>query len=181
MRVELRQARPDDAQAIACIEVETWHTTYAGMLADRALLAMSPHRQAHMWSAALRLSPGDIWVAEDQQDGLLGFGYCGPQRDRSLPFDGEIYMLYVLPDAQGMGIGRALLQRLFARLAECRLRSALIWVLRVNPSRFFYERLGGKLACQRQIPFGGEAVPALGYGWVDLVAVPLPPRKSSAR
>src|SRR5665213_1554517 len=34
----VRQARLEDAQAIARIEIETWRATYAGMLPDRVLL-----------------------------------------------------------------------------------------------------------------------------------------------
>ena len=180
MRVELGPAGPGDAPAIARVEVETWRTTYAGMLADSSLLAMSPERQARLWAGPIKLSPRDTWVARTEE-GIVGFGYCGPQRDHRLPFAGEVYMLYVLPDAQGLGIGRQLLRAMFARLEECCLHSALIWVLRQNPSRFFYERLGGRLACQRNIAFGGEQVPALGYGWGNLVPTPHRPKRSSAR
>ena len=41
----VRPARLADAEAIARIEVETWRTTYAGMLPDRVLLNMSERRQ----------------------------------------------------------------------------------------------------------------------------------------
>jgi hypothetical protein len=74
------------------------------------------------------------------------------------------------PDAQGRGTGRLLLLALFARLVDCGHRSALIWVVRANPSRYFYERLGGKLIAHRIIPLGGQPVEAVGYGWSDLPA-----------
>lgn len=168
----IRPARLADARAIGQIEIETWRSTYAGMLPDRVLLGMSEQRQAASWAGFLRHRPSDVYVAEGAAPAarLLGFGNCGPQRDPAFDFAGEIYTLYVAPDAQGNGLGRLLLLALFARLVECGHRSALIWVVQANPARFFYERLGGALVLQRAIPLGGEMVAALGYGWRDLGA-----------
>ena len=57
------------------------------------------------------------------------------------------------------------------RLMRRGLPSALVWVLRDNPSRFFYERLGGKAVATRPISVGGIDVDAVAYGWRDLAAV----------
>ncbi len=167
----IRQARAGDAQSIALVELETWRATYAGILADDVLLTMSVERLARRWSHHIRGAPGSVLVYEEERKRLLGFGHCGRQRDGTLGYEGEIYMLYVLPDAQGMDIGRKLLLALFERLVQQRLRSALVWVVRANPSRFFYERMGGRLVLQRQIPVGGQPVEAVGYGWADLPAL----------
>ena len=168
----IRQARLADARAIGQIETETWRATYAGMLPDRVLLGMSEQRQAASWAGFLRHRPGDVYVAEAAAPAvrLLGFGNCGPQRDPAFDFAGEVYTLYVAPDAQGSGLGRQLLLALFARLVQSGHGSALVWVVQANPARFFYERLGGKLVLQRAIPLGGELVAAAGYGWRDLGA-----------
>jgi ribosomal protein S18 acetylase RimI-like enzyme len=169
----IRQARLADARAIGRIEVETWRSTYAGMLPDRVLLNMSEQRQTASWAGFLRHRPGDVYVAERRSASprIRGFGNCGPQRDPGFGFAGEVYTLYVAPDAQGAGLGRQLLLALFTRLLHCGHRSALIWVVRANPARFFYERLGGKLVLHRSIPLGGEPVEAVGYGWRDLAAL----------
>jgi ribosomal protein S18 acetylase RimI-like enzyme len=171
--VTIRQARLGDARAIGRIEVETWRSAYAGMLPDRVLLGMSEQRQTASWAGFLRHRPGDVFVAESEgaEVSLLGFGNCGPQRQHAFGFGGEVYTLYVTPEAQGFGLGRQLLLALFTRLVHCGHRSALVWVVRANPARFFYERLGGKLALHRPIPVGGEPVEAVGYGWRDLRAL----------
>src|SRR5690349_22388225 len=115
-----RPARLQDARAIARIDVETWRTTYAGMLPDRVLLRMSTERQAGTWAGFVRHRPGDVLVAEHRQVGttsgdivLAGFGNCGPQRDAVLGYAGEVYTLYIAPEAQGRGLGRLLLLGLF--------------------------------------------------------------------
>ena len=44
-------------------------------------------------------------------------------------------------------------------------------MLRDNPARFFYERLGGKLASHRKLQVAGVSVEAIAYGWRDLASV----------
>jgi len=167
----VRPARGEDAAAIARVEVETWRATYPGILPDRVLVGMSLERQRGSWAGLIRYRPGDVLVAEREDWGLVGFGNCGAQRDTNLPFDGEVFTLYVAPEAQNQGIGRDLLRAMFARLLEKGRGSALIWVISANPSRFFYERQGGKRALFRKIRVGGELVDAIAYAWPDLTKV----------
>jgi GNAT superfamily N-acetyltransferase len=167
----IRRARIGDAAAIAAIEVETWRATYAGILADATLVGMSVARKTRQWTYELRHGLRGVWVWEDEDARLLGFGHCGRQRLRSLAHDGEITMLYVLPDAQGQGIGRQLLVAMLADLRRRGMRSALVWVLEANPARFFYQHQGGRLALRRLIDVDGRPVAALAYGWSDLDAV----------
>ncbi len=167
----IRAARADDARAIAAIEVETWRSTYPGMLPDRVLLGMSERRLAASWSGLVRRWPRDVLVATDMRDEVIGFGHCGPQKGAALDIAGEIFTLYVTPDAQGKGVGRRLLHALFSRMVESGHDSALAWVIGANPSRFFYERLGGRQLAHRPIPVGGEPVEAVAYGWRDLPAL----------
>ena len=163
----VRPARLEDAKAIARIEVETWRSTYAGMLPDRVLLNMSERRQTASWASFLRHRPEDVWVAL-VGDNVVGFGNCGTQRDSTIRFAGEIYTLYVAPDRQGLGLGRGLLMALFQRLVDTGHATGLVWVVRANPARFFYERLGGLQIMHRPIPVGGQPVEAIAYGWRDL-------------
>lgn len=155
---------------MAAIEIETWRATYAGILADDTLIGLSLTRTTRDWANELRHGANGAWVWQDSDLALLGFGHCGRQRLRAVPFAGEITMLYVLPDAQGQGIGRALLRAMFGELKLQGIDQALVWVLEANPSRFFYERMGGRLALHRLIHFGGQPIAALGYGWSDLGA-----------
>jgi len=166
----VRPARLADAETIARIEVDTWRTTYAGMLPDRVLLGMSERRQSASWASFLRHRPDDVRISHTPKGSITGFGNCGAQRDSAIDFAGEIYTLYVLPDAQGDGAGRALLLALFARLVATGYGSALVWVIRANPARFFYERLGGRQVMHRPIRVGGQPVDAVSYGWRDLAA-----------
>lgn len=165
--ITIRMARPADARGIARIDVETWRATYAGVLPDSYLLGLSDRRRAIGWTNVILKEPRDVRVAVDGAGEVLGFGSCGANRDDG-GFLGEVFTLYVVPDWQNRGIGRRLLVALFSRLVASGRPSAIIWVLRTNPGRFFYERLGGKEVSRKLLNVGGAEVPATGYGWRDL-------------
>ena len=164
----VRAATGADAPAIRRIDVECWRTTYAGLLPDRMLLGLSAAERARVWANYVARHPGDLVVSVDEADRVRGFGNCGPSRETGGVFRGEIFTLYVATDHQGTGIGRALMWALFGRLVRAGLPSAVIWVLRDNPSRYFYERLGGRLASHRPLRVFGATVEAIAYGWPDL-------------
>lgn len=165
----VRPARPTDARAIARLDVETWRTTYAGVLSENYLVGLSERRREIGWRMAIMREPRDVRVAIDVAGTVVGFGSCGPSRSER-HFPGEVFTLYVSPDRQNQGIGRRLLIALFRRLAASGLDAAIVWVLRENPARFFYERVGGRLVSHKPIPVGGSRVEALAYGWSDLPA-----------
>jgi ribosomal protein S18 acetylase RimI-like enzyme len=165
--ITIRSARPEDALGIANLDVETWRATYAGMLSAPYLVGLSARRRELGWHNVILREPRDVRVAVGQGDAILGFGSCGPNRgDRR--FAGEVFTLYVAPDWQNQGIGRRLLIALFRRLVAAGRASAIVWVLRDNPSRFFYERLGGRQVTYKTLAVAGSAVEAVGYGWSDL-------------
>ena len=164
----VRPATRADASEIARIDAETWRTAYPGILPDKVLLDLTPSRLASEWTAQLGHRPEDVRVAEWSGSGVVGFGSCGAARLPVGELSGEVNTLYVAPDFQGRGVGRALLLALFRRLVATGHHSAVIWVLRGNPARFFYERMGGKTAAHRRIAVRGEPIPALAYGWRNL-------------
>ncbi|MFZ2005757.1 MAG: N-acetyltransferase [Stellaceae bacterium] len=165
--ISIRAARLDDAGPIARLDVETWQATYAGILGTPYLAGLTPGRREAGWTNLLRRDPASVKVAIDAAGDVVGFGSCGASRGEP-DFTGEVFTLYVAPDWQNQGIGRSLLLAMFGRLVAHGHRSAVIWVLRKNPSRFFYQRLGGKEVRHKLLPFNGTQVAASGYGWLDL-------------
>lgn len=180
----IRRARREDAAAIARVYVETWQSAYAGLLPEAMLVGMSDVRQAAWWSRALD-DPQEargIFVADESEAGVVGFGSCGPVRDHPEGLNGtekrvgEVYTLYVEPDFQNEGHGRRLLEALFKCLRGLGCDTAVLWMLAENPSRFFYEAMGGRVCGQRTDTMAGQDVDEVAYAWRDLEA-PLVRRK----
>ena len=58
----------------------------------------------------------------------------------------------------------------FAALRSAGVSDAYLWVLAGNPSRFFYESMGGTRIAERQESFAGTLLDEIAYGWTDLGA-----------
>jgi len=55
-----------------------------------------------------QVESGEVSVSQAERSlRILGFGTAGRARSFSPPYEGEFYMLYVLPGFQDLGIGRA--------------------------------------------------------------------------
>lgn len=169
------------AAGIAKVYVDTWRSTYAALLPHRVLLGMSYERQAREWSWVIRnrAEAQPVIVAAEANRGVVGFASFGLSRlgDRPAggPFAGngetnvgEIYTLYVRPEFQERGIGRRLLAAAFNAMVEKGYGCSFLWVLRDNPARYFYERVGGQAVAERRERLWGCTLDEVCYGWPDL-------------
>jgi ribosomal protein S18 acetylase RimI-like enzyme len=140
----IRRATPNDAAAIASIEVGSWQAAYRGLMPEAYLSRLSVAEKTIEWHHNLSKHAA-LWAKrvllalEDQR--ALGFVRVGVVAD---PSDvGLIYVLYVLPEYWGAGLGAALMHAAMRELRALGQDSAMLWVLRDNwRARRFYERLG---------------------------------------
>jgi ribosomal protein S18 acetylase RimI-like enzyme len=168
-------ATPDDAQALAAMHIASWRETYAGILPDKMLAALSVESRAAAWSKIL-LEPATthstvVFLAEHQET-IMGFGSCGAQRTESLRdngYDGEISAIYVLREFQKRKIGTQLFRSTSSDLIHRGFSAAALWVLRENfRARRFYEHFGGKVIAEREDVREGTVLIELAYGWPDI-------------
>ena len=162
----IRPARPEDAAAIAEVHVAAWRSAYANLLPAAFLARMSTVRHAAQAHAAILAGHG-VLVAEQGRD-VVGFCTMGRPRTPGVA-DGEIETLYVLDDHRDQGHGRALLQAAATSLAAQGCGSLFLWVLADNPSRFFYERLGGKPVRYGVAQVARRSFNQVAYVWDQIV------------
>jgi GNAT superfamily N-acetyltransferase len=167
----IRPATERDVDAIARVHVESWRSTYQGIVPDAYLAGLRVEDRAAMWRRVLGeyADVHAVFVAEMPDAGVVGFASSGPTRDNSLPFDRELYAIYLLAEWHGRGLGRQLIRAIVADLAALGTGSLCLWVLAANPSRGFYERLGGRALRTQQIEIGGATLDEVAYGWDDLM------------
>jgi ribosomal protein S18 acetylase RimI-like enzyme len=174
--IGVRPATAQDAFGIAHVHVETWRATYPTLLPhDYLAKHLSIDTRAIYWQRTLQAGRTDeaVFVATEGFD-VVGFCSVGPAR--KAPKDsaggkwGEIFTLYVLPDFHEQGIGRMLLANGLAELVERGFSSALLWVVAGNPSRFFYEAMGGQAIGTDVEKFAGARIEEICYAWTDLPA-----------
>ena len=177
--IAIRRARPADAREIGRVHVAAWRSAYPGILPDSFLARLSEPRQAAHYDGAIRAGVGvHVATASGLDLGpaggparIVGFVTGGPARASSEATrlaEGEIETLYVLDDWRDQGLGRRLMRAAAAHLAGIGCGSAFVWVLRDNPNRWFYERLGGKVVAESIIHVGGAAVVQTAYVWAPI-------------
>lgn len=163
--VVVRAATLDDAGDIERIRIAGWRTAYAGIVPQPYLDSM---RLDEDTIAARRFrmasNPPEVrTLISYGGESPVGFVVYGPDRD--VPSAGEIYALYVDPDAWSRGHGRALLGQAVRDLAADGYPEAGLWVLEGNAhARAFYERFGLSPTGQGQrFEVGDVGVPEVRY------------------
>ena len=156
----LRRAVPGDARAIAEVHVRAWRETYAGLVPQAVLDALDVAEREALWRSVIPRADRRVAVAE--ADGrVVGFACAGPGREAHAGHPGEVMALYVLRAHHGKGLGRALFEDALAWLGT----PAYLWVLRENPTRGFYARMGGRVLAERVDDVGGASLPEVAYGF----------------
>ncbi|HEY8292870.1 MAG TPA: GNAT family N-acetyltransferase [Thermomicrobiales bacterium] len=169
-----REATRADAAAIARLHRENWRVAYRGIVPDDLLDAITEESRRQHWDDVLAERDGMefVYIAEDDDGHLLGIASGGPEVGGDPHYHGELYVLHVRPDAQGQGIGRALIRAVAERLAESGISTLLVWMLRENhAARRFYAALGGQFIREQPAMFEGLLLMDAGYGWLDTASL----------
>jgi ribosomal protein S18 acetylase RimI-like enzyme len=139
--VRVRDAVPEDAEAIATAHVRAWQDGYAHVFSAERLASLSISARTVTWRS--RLASGLAVLVVEEAGDVVGFATVGPSRDEDGGGTGELYGIYVRPDAWGRGAGQALMACAHADLRRRGFDEATLWVLADNPrARRFYERAG---------------------------------------
>ncbi|MBI3296485.1 MAG: GNAT family N-acetyltransferase [Deltaproteobacteria bacterium] len=172
MAISIRKATAEDTREMARVHVDTWRSTYAGIVPQDFLDGLNYEDRAAMWARILKENRPHwhVVVAVTETGRIVGFSSGGKNRTEGTPFEGEVYAIYVDKEYQGQGIGAQLFQRSLEELRSKNLKTAMVWSLDANPYRTFYESMGGKAVLERDQNVGGKHLPETAYGWGDLSA-----------
>lgn len=112
--VSVRLAWPDDADAIARIQLAGWREQHADVLGPEALASLDPAQAAAAWGAMIATPPdarARVLVALER-DVVRGFCVVHPCHDPDADrvADGEIGELGVAASSRGQGHGSRLVQ-----------------------------------------------------------------------
>jgi ribosomal protein S18 acetylase RimI-like enzyme len=168
----IREAQIGDAKGITFVHIESWKTSYKGVVPDSLIdgLDKTFARREKFWSEVLesKMNEHILFVAEDDEK-IVGFANGGKIKENIEGYDSELYAIYLLQSSQGKGIGRKLTELCAKKLHEQGYQSMLLWVLEANKdSRSFYEHIGAKLVAESTHEIAGKSLKKLAYGWSDI-------------
>jgi GNAT superfamily N-acetyltransferase len=171
--IDLRRAVAADAPAIARVRVESWRTTYRGMIPDAYLDGMEVDASTAMWDRVLTAGPSttSVFVA-DRADDIVGFAGGTMLAEPKYGIDAELVAIYLRREFQHVGLGRRLVGAVVDAQRAHGASGLITWVIAGNKAaRAFYERLGGELLVEQPFQWDGLDLVEVGYGWRDLAAL----------
>lgn len=141
--MEYRHARPEDAKAIAEVEVQGFKETYENILPQERLNRLGMKKLYRIWRARLsNLKPDEefVFVAYDG-DKMVGFIYGekflphrkhnGLYRDYE-EYEGIWKHFYVLKEYQNTSVGRELMERRTAQFLKMGVKSGVFLTAKDN-------------------------------------------------
>lgn len=173
----IREATALDAAAIARVHVESWRSTYRGIIDDAYLAQLSVDAHQQGWSKWFDRRPraSFLRVVADDSAQVVGFAMAGSARGGSANADGEVQVLYLLATHQRVGLGSALLRSMARGLQLRGMGSIVIRVLERNPACAFYARMGGRRTASRFTQVGSQRLVEIAYRWDDIDALIVAP------
>jgi ribosomal protein S18 acetylase RimI-like enzyme len=164
--MKIREATPKDCLAVARIQVDTWRSTYTGIISTQYLDQLSVPRSSQYWeSAIIRAEPKKFLLIIENEGIPRGFLAGGPHRTSMDEYPGEVYALYVEKMYQRSSMGEAIFKAGLEKLKKLGMDGIAVWVLKDNPSFRFYEKMGGIILCEKETKIGEAFYAEVGYGW----------------
>lgn len=160
----IREVELTDVPTMAQVHVNSWKVHYRGIMNQAFLDSLDVSARAERWAKALSdpTNPNVTLVGEIQNQ-VVGFVSVGPPRKDFYSGWGELMALYLDTREQKKGLGRALFNAGEAQLKQMGFSKFYLWVLRDNPTRGFYERVGGKLGRSDSIVIGDQKLDEVSY------------------
>ena len=169
--MRIRAATEADIPSLARVHVDSWRSTYAGIVPDEYLSDLSYRDRESFWEAVLTTARPGIsnFVAETPSGDVVGMAGGGPERSGSETYHGELYLVYLLAEYQRRGLGRRLVSAVAGKLLADGTDSMMVGVLEDNrPACRFYQTLGGERVDRRTVSIGGSDLVEVFYGWRDI-------------
>jgi GNAT superfamily N-acetyltransferase len=162
----IRKAARDDGLHVARIQVETWRSTYKGLIPDQHLDQMSIQKRSEYWASAIEKAEPTKFLIVVEDEGIpRGFLAGGPHRTYLEGYPGEVYALYVEKAHQRKSMGKAIFEAGLEHLRELGMQGVAVWVLKNNPYFRFYEKMGGIKLIEKETEIGEAKYIEVGYGW----------------
>lgn len=143
--VRIRDAGPEDSEALARVRTLSWRSAYDGLLSPEAIASATGPDCAERQRAFLAEDPARRALLAEDDGEAVGMAVYGPDRDAGGPdaSGAELYVIYVLPAYWSKNVGRPLMDQVIEDVRAGGYSRLALWVVEANErARRFYERYG---------------------------------------
>ena len=171
--IVVRPAEARDAEQIARVRVDSWRTTYRGIVPEAYLAGMDVERSTQLWQRVLTAGQNTASVFVAERDGeIVAFAAGNMLTEPRHDLNAELTAIYVQREFQRVGIGGRLVGQVARAQRSLGAHGMIVWVIAANkPARAFYESLGGTLLVEQPFEWDGIPLVEVGYGFADLDAL----------
>jgi len=150
--ITIRDAGLVDLANIQDLAEKTWWPTYSSIL--------SPEQIRFMLEAIYSSEAMEKVIRDGTQQFILlsdehrnqGFAAYGARKEN--PSIYKLHKIYILPENQGKGYGRLLIDEVCSRIKAKGFYTLDLNVNRYNPAKAFYEKIGFKVIYEENVPIG---------------------------
>jgi GNAT superfamily N-acetyltransferase len=155
-QAQLAVIEENSARKLAEVHVKSWQETYQGLLPQSVLESFSIEQRTKMWTQILKkVDPETVCLGVWIGNQLVGFMHAGPVRSSVEGSDIELYALYLLKDAQGLGLGRELMSQFYEFARARNSTRASLLILKGNPTETFYVKSGWRRGPEFDLKLNG--------------------------
>src|ERR1700733_5149346 len=155
----IRKATPGDVEIIREIAEKTWWVAYSPILEKEQISYMlstiysfenvESQLKNNIQTYLLLIEPAS---ATGRADKPVAFAAYSPREEN--PEIYKLHKLYCLPETQGKGYGKILINEVINKTLEAGKHTLDLNVNRYNKAKNFYEKMGFEVAYEEDIPIG---------------------------
>jgi diamine N-acetyltransferase len=151
--VSIRFASLDDINTIGYLAQQIWPKTYAGIVPSEQLDYMLNLFYSPVALQQQILESKHQFLIMEQEEEPVGFASWS-ETDKPGTF--KLHKLYLLPETQGKGMGKTMLEFICEDIRPQGANSLRLNVNRQNKARQFYERMGFSIIGEEDIHIGND-------------------------
>jgi len=149
---EIRKATPADVATIQAIAEETWRHTYSAILQkDQLDFMLTEIYSTEKLTAQLAHHTQTFLLLIEDGKPVAFAGYSPREEDHEIY---KLHKLYCLPETQGKGYGKVLINEVAAKTLEAGKHTLDLNLNRHNKAKTFYEKMGFTVAYEEDVPIG---------------------------
>jgi GNAT superfamily N-acetyltransferase len=148
----IRNANTSDISIIQDLAEKTWWPTYSPILTNEQIRYMLDLIYSTEALTRVMEDGSQQFILLSDERGEQAFAAYGPRKEEKSV--SKLHKIYVLPDNQGKGYGKVLINEIIQRILKENNHALDLNVNRYNPAISFYQKLGFQVIREENIAIG---------------------------
>src|SRR6202012_6073307 len=148
----IRQATINDLEIIRQIAEDTWWATYSPILEKEQISFMLGEIYSVEKISSQLKNNTQTYLLLIEGNKRVAFAAYSPREEDPAIY--KLHKLYCLPETQGKGYGKILINEVAGKTLEAGKHTLDLNVNRHNKAKSFYEKMGFEVAYEEDIPIG---------------------------